>query len=315
MGTDRKKQRYIYKTQGVCPPEIHFEIDQGFLSDIRFVGGGCPGNAHLVNRLLKARQLDDVLGLVRGIDCRNGTSCPDQLASAIKAVLDGRLSPAASFLLAEDPIPRDRIGFIGDLAGNHRLLQNMVDAMFEAGVEAVVCLGNLTGNSTQNRQTLKSIRQLKIQAILGPNDWNYANGTEIPPFPPLDQQGRDWLIQLPQVLSFFIGGKKGIAFFGDYLQTLPGYSDYEPYALEMNLVCGMTDCLRDETVFPALEAMTPQFQADIVMLSQTKKWGHWHVGGKDFISLGPATDEGLPSWGLLESNAGKIRFNRMRIRS
>lgn len=314
MGTDRKKQRYIYKTQGVCPLEIHFEIDRGFLADIRFVGGGCPGNAHLVNRLLKGRQLDDVLGLVSGIDCRNGTSCPDQLASAIEAVAEGRLSPAASFSLAEDPVSRDRMGFIGDLAGNSRLLHNMVSAMLEAGVEAVVCLGNLTGKSTQNRQTLKSIRQLNIQAILGQNDWNYANGTEIPTFPPLDQQGRDWLIQLPQVLSFFIGGKKGIAFFGDYLQTLPGYSDYEPYALEMNLVCGMTDCLRDETVFPALEAMTPQFQADIVMLSQTKKWGHWHVGGKDFIGVGPATDGVFPSWGLLESNAGKIRFTRMRIR-
>ena len=315
MAANRKNLRYVYKTRGVCPLEIHLRIDQGFLSDIRFVGGGCPGNAHLVNRLLKGRQLDEVLQIVSGIDCRNGTSCPDQLASAIKAVADGQLSSAASFLLLEDPIPQTRIGLIGELAGNPRILKNIVSAMSEAGVEAVVCLGNLTGESTQNRQALKSIRKLEIQAIQGQNDWNYANGTEISPFPPLDQQARDWLIQLPQVLSFLVGEKRCIAFFGDFIQKLPGYSDYEPYALEMNMVCGLTDFMRDETVFPALEAMTPQFHADVVLYSQTRKWGHWHVGGKDFISVGPATGQASPTWGLLESSSGKIKFSRMRLGS
>lgn len=311
MTINRKNKRYVYKTQGVCPPEIHFQIDQGYLSDIRFVGGGCPGNAQLLTRLLKGRHLDEVLGLLKEIDCRNGTSCPDQLASAIKAVTDGQLSPATSFRLVDDPIPKVRIGLIGELAGNPQILQNMVDAMSEADVDAVVCLGNLTGESTLNRQALKSIRKLKIQTIQGQNDWNYANGTESPPFPPLDQQARDWLIQLPQVLSFLVGKKRCIAFFGDFIQKLPGFSDYEPYALEMNMVCGLTDFMRDETVFPALEAMTPQFHADVVLFSQTRKWGHWHVGGKDFISVGPVTGQASPTWGLLESNSGKIEFSRM----
>jgi uncharacterized protein (TIGR03905 family) len=315
MTINRKNKRYVYKTQGVCPPEIHFQIDQGYLSDIRFVGGGCPGNAQLLTRLLKGRHLDEVLGLLKEIDCRNGTSCPDQLASAIKAVTDGQLSPATSFRLVDDPIPKVRIGLIGELAGNPQILQNMVDAMSEADVDAVVCLGNLTGESTLNRQALKSIRKLKIQTIQGQNDWNYANGTESPPFPPLDQQARDWLIQLPQVLSFLVGKKRCIAFFGDFIQKLPGFSDYEPYALEMNMVCGLTDFMRDETVFPALEAMTPQFHADVVLFSQTRKWGHWHVGGKDFISVGPVTGQASPTWGLLESNSGKIKFSRMRLGS
>ncbi|MFO7685437.1 MAG: TIGR03905 family TSCPD domain-containing protein [Desulfobacterales bacterium] len=313
MTVNRKNQRYIYKTRGVCPPEIHFEIDQGFLSDIRFVGGGCPGNAHLVSRLLIGRHLEDVLRLLNGIECRNGTSCPDQLASAIKAIADGRLSPAASFLLAEDPLPKTRMGLIGELAGNPAVLSKIVAAMTAIGVEAVVCMGNLTGESTQNPQVLQSLRQLKIRAIQGQNDWNYANGTEKPPFPPLDQQGRDWLIRLPQVLSFLVDGRKCLAFFGDYIQRLPGYSDFEPFALEMNMVCGLTDFMRDESVFPALEAMTAQFCADVVLFSQTKKWGHWHVGGKDFISIGPATDQASSSWGLLESISGKIRFIRMRL--
>lgn len=312
MTANRKNQRYIYKTHGVCPPEIHFHVDQGYLAEIRFVGGGCPGNAQLVTRLLEGRHLDEVLRLVNGIDCRNGTSCPDQLASAIQAIAEGRLSPAASFLLAEDPTPKMRMGLIGELAGNPQILKNVAAAMTESGVEAVVCLGNLTGESTQNRQTLKSLRKLEIQAIQGQNDWNYAIGTESPPFPPLNQQARDWLIQLPHVLSFLVSEKRCIAFFGDFVQKLPGYSDYEPYALEINMVCGLTDFMRDETVFPALEAMTPQFDADVVLFSQTRQWGHWHVGGKDFISVGPATGQASTTWGLLEFNSGKITFNRMR---
>ena len=50
----RKAQRYIFKTKGVCAPEIHFQVDRGALSEIRFVGGGCPGHAGFVSQLLKA---------------------------------------------------------------------------------------------------------------------------------------------------------------------------------------------------------------------------------------------------------------------
>ncbi|MFZ0612017.1 MAG: TIGR03905 family TSCPD domain-containing protein [Desulfobacterales bacterium] len=312
MADDREIQRYVYKTQGVCPPEIHFQIDQGVLSDVRFVGGGCPGNAQLVSRLIKGQQLDVVLRLVKGIDCRNGTSCPDQLASAIKAVANGRLSPASSFLLAEDPVPKARIGLIGDVNGDPQALNKLVDTLTAAGVEAVVCLGNLTGTSVQNRQTIKSISKLNIQAVQGQNDWNYANGTERPPYPPLDQKGRDWLIQLPQVLSFLVGNKDCLAFYGAFIQELPGYSDYEPYALEMNMVCGLTDFMRDESVFPALEAMTPQFRADVVLFGQRHMWGHWHVGGKDFISVGPSSGPEAAG-GLLQSADGRIVFTKLPL--
>lgn len=312
MTDNLKNQRYIYKTQGVCPPEIHFQIDQGVLSDVRFVGGGCPGNAQLVNRLLAGQQLDDVLRLVKGIDCRNGTSCADQLASAIKAVANGRLSPASSFLLAEDPVPKARIGLIGDVNGDSLALNKLVDTLTAAGVEAVVCLGNLTGTSAQNRQTIKSISKLKIQAVQGQNDWNYANGAELPPYPPLDQKDRDRLVRLPQVLSFLVGNKDCLAFYGAFIQGLPGYSDYEPYALEMNMVCGLTDFMRDESVFPALEAMTPQFRADVVLFGQRHMWGHWHVGGKDFISVGPSTGPEAAG-GLLQSADGRIVFTKLPL--
>ena len=51
--------------------------------------------------------------------------------------------------------------------------------------------------------------------------------------------------------------------------------------------------MQDETVFPALEAMIPQFQADIILFSQMKIWGSWHVGGKDLSVSGRRRN---PDW-------------------
>jgi hypothetical protein len=97
-----------------------------------------------------------------------------------------------------------------------------------------------------------------------------------------------------------MGKRKGVAFFGDYIQMFPDFSDFEPFALEMNMVCGLTGFMQDESVFPALEAMIPQFQADIILFSQIEKWGHWQIGGKDFISVGPALQNNRLSWGILQ---------------
>lgn len=77
------------------------------------------------------------------------------------------------------------------------------------------------------------------------------------------------------------------------------------------MVCGLTDFMRDETVYPALEAMTPQFEADIVIFSQRKTWGAWRVGGKDFISVGAAGPESGAAWGLLTDNNGRAELKIM----
>lgn len=312
MGTRHKTERFIFKTKGVCAPEIHFQVDRGVLSEIRFVGGGCPGHAGLVSRLLKGKQLDEVVRLAQGIECRNGTSCPDQLACAVDAMAAGQLAPAASFYLTEDPLPKKRIGLVGELSGRHGILDKILTGMAAADVEDVLCLGNVTWASGQNRKVLKAIRKAKVTAIQGPSDWAYANNDRRSRAAVSDAVLKDWLIQLPQVVSFFVGGKKCMAFHGDFIREMPGYSDFEPYALEMNMVCGLTDFMRDETVFPALEAMVPQFQCDVVIFSQTGQWNHWQVGGKDFISVGPAVDpEGL-RWGWLESVDGQVKFEVRR---
>jgi len=308
MKSDDEGERFIYHTKGVCPPEIHFKIQGNVLQQARFVGGGCPGNAQLVSRFLQGKPLNDVLELLKEIDCRNGTSCPDQLAKALMAVKEGTLDPARSFQVYTDPLPRKRVGLIGDLGGRSDILESLIRKMRKKEVEIIYCLGNLTGNSLNNKDLLGLLRKEGILAIQGEQEWRYAKEDEGGDLPPLEQKERDYLIRLPHVLSFEVGEKRGMAFYGKYIQDLPGFSDFEPFALEMNMVCGLTHFLQDETVFPALEAMVPQFEARIIIFSQIRKWGHWEIGGADFISIGPTFGDNGLAWGLLESRNEKFCF-------
>ena len=293
-------RRYIYHTRGVCPPEIHFEINNGRIRELRFVGGGCPGNAQLATRLLDGKPVDEVLDLLPGIDCRNGTSCPDQLLTAIQDAKNNNLDSADSYRIHNDHVPRQKIGFIGAIEGNGPVLERLIENLRKFSVDVLYCCGNLTGNSLQNKDVIRTIRKQQIIAIQGKNDWLFAHGQEHCDTSPLEQKDRDWLLRLPQVLSFQIGEKNGVAFFGDYVQGFPDFSDFDRFALEMNMICDLTSFMQDETVFPALEAMTPQFEADIIVFSQLKKWGYWQIGGKSIISLGPASQNQKLAFGILE---------------
>ena len=66
------------------------------------------------------------------------------------------------------------------------------------------------------------IRKHRIQAIAGHRDWQTAQGSTIDLAAPLSIKNRDTLLRLPQMLSFRIGDYKGIAFYGRYIQDLPG---------------------------------------------------------------------------------------------
>ncbi len=74
----------VYKTSGTCSREIQYEVTDGILTSCRIVGG-CPGNTKGVERLVVGRRVEEVVSLLKGIQCRNGTSCPDQLARALES--------------------------------------------------------------------------------------------------------------------------------------------------------------------------------------------------------------------------------------
>ncbi len=74
----------IYKTKGVCSQAIEFEITDGKVHDIHFVGG-CDGNTKGVSILAEGMDVQEVIRRLEGIHCGfKSTSCPDQLARALK---------------------------------------------------------------------------------------------------------------------------------------------------------------------------------------------------------------------------------------
>ncbi len=292
--------RYIFRTQGVCPPEIHFQVKEGILTEVDFRGGGCPGNAQLVCRLIRDRSVEEVRPFLKDIQCQNQTSCPAELDKALEAALNGTLLPAQSFRIAADLGTKNRVALVGNLAGRLEVWEALKTDLKEEKVEAVYCLGNQTDLSLDNGPLLKALRQdRKVLAIQGDEDWRCARELETGLQENLHTKEIDYLESMAQVLSFQLGTRKGLVFYGTFIQDLPGYSDYEPYALEMNLVGNLTRFMEDDSVFPALEAMVPQFTNGIVIFGQRKKWGRWQVGGVEFIGVGSANEDGHLSWGLL----------------
>ena len=72
-----------FKTSGVCSRTIEYEIDGNTIKSVKFIGG-CPGNTIGVSRLVKGKTIGEVISILEGVPCRNGTSCPDQLTKALK---------------------------------------------------------------------------------------------------------------------------------------------------------------------------------------------------------------------------------------
>ena len=74
-----------YKTQGTCSSMIDFDLEDNIIRNIRFTNG-CPGNTQGVSLLAEGMDADEVVRRLEGVLCgRRGTSCPDQLAKAIKS--------------------------------------------------------------------------------------------------------------------------------------------------------------------------------------------------------------------------------------
>lgn len=75
-----------YKPVGVCSQLIRVDVEDNIIKDAEFVGG-CSGNTQGVARLVKGMRVDEVISRLEGIKCGfKSTSCPDQLAQALKAV-------------------------------------------------------------------------------------------------------------------------------------------------------------------------------------------------------------------------------------
>lgn len=76
---------YEYKTSGTCSQRILFDVEEGKVKNVQFIGG-CNGNLKGIAALIEGMDVDTVIERVQGITCgMKKTSCPDQLAKALIA--------------------------------------------------------------------------------------------------------------------------------------------------------------------------------------------------------------------------------------
>lgn len=76
---------YTYEPRGVCSQSITMEIEDGVVQSVAF-RGGCNGNLKGISKLVIGMKAEDVVQRLEGIRCGfKNTSCPDQLAKALKA--------------------------------------------------------------------------------------------------------------------------------------------------------------------------------------------------------------------------------------
>lgn len=77
------EKHVTYKTKGVCATQIDFDLVDGYIHNVHFTNG-CRGNTTGVASLAEGMQAEEVVRRLKGVDCRGGNSCPNQLALAIE---------------------------------------------------------------------------------------------------------------------------------------------------------------------------------------------------------------------------------------
>ena len=77
--------KYSFNTTNTCCKKIQFDLNDNIVSNVEFLGGGCPGNLQALPKLVENMTVEEIEEKIGGIICgRRGTSCADQLAKAVK---------------------------------------------------------------------------------------------------------------------------------------------------------------------------------------------------------------------------------------
>ena len=79
---------YQYKTKGTCSQMIYFDLEDGKVKNVSFLGG-CNGNLKGICQLLKGMKAEDAITRMKGTTCGSKpTSCPDQISLALQEALE-----------------------------------------------------------------------------------------------------------------------------------------------------------------------------------------------------------------------------------
>ena len=78
--------QHTYKTKGICASEMRFTVENGIVTGLT-VKGGCDGNLKGLARLVEGMPVEEVIARLEGLSCGwKSTSCPDQLARALREI-------------------------------------------------------------------------------------------------------------------------------------------------------------------------------------------------------------------------------------
>ena len=76
---------YTYETQNTCSKIIKFNLDKNIVTNVKYLGGGCPGNLQALPKLVEGLTVEEIEQKIGGIICGNkGTSCANELAKAVR---------------------------------------------------------------------------------------------------------------------------------------------------------------------------------------------------------------------------------------
>ena len=77
-----------YRPRGVCSQKMEIDVENGVVEKL-VVAGGCSGNLQGISRLVEGMRIEEVISRLEGIRCGfKDTSCPDQLAKALKKCIE-----------------------------------------------------------------------------------------------------------------------------------------------------------------------------------------------------------------------------------
>ncbi|MDO5141511.1 MAG: TIGR03905 family TSCPD domain-containing protein [Eubacteriales bacterium] len=83
-------EHFDYKPSGVCPMQISFDLEGDTVHNVAFLGG-CNGNLQAISRVVEGMTIAQIEGYFKGVSCSGrGTSCSDQLATAVRTAYESR---------------------------------------------------------------------------------------------------------------------------------------------------------------------------------------------------------------------------------
>lgn len=296
-----------YKTVGTCAKEIHFEVKNGCLQRVEFVGG-CAGNAQGLARVLAGWPLERVIEVTENIPCRNNTSCPDQLAKALKLYLTGELPELPAMPVFRIPYPFQRVAVFSDVHANRPALKAVLADVAAQGVDALFCLGDILGGGDMPNETLELLKESQSALVLSDYDQNVALNLEVWGDDTTGATGeaRDmfrwtrrhttvenkrFMAGLPIVAEFYVGQLRAVAFHGSPPDNLLDFRKEETYGREIETIVVDTDHLRGEGAEAILSQAETLFSADVYLFGYTHRVHYVEQGGKHFVNVG-AVDGG-----------------------